>query len=210
MKNPTKIGLCVILAVYMAGCSVPRRDTLEKKTFLLKVEHPEETIPQPITACFNIRMTRVAPAFSGSQLVYRTGPVTYEQDYYNAYLSTPDEQLNEIVKRWFRDSRQFVCHTAEESGKETITFEPHLDELYADFQGSGNPSAVAQMHFYLSRYDQGCGCPVEILKKSYAVSTPLPSAKPTPEEVVAALSQSVEQILLELEQDLVSQLKLNN
>jgi uncharacterized lipoprotein YmbA len=191
----------------MAGCSVPRRDTLEKKIFLLKVEHPEESVSQALTACFNIRMTRVAPAFSGSQLVYRTGPVSYEQDYYNSYLSTPDEQLDEIVKRWFRDSRQFVCHTAEQSGKGTITLEPHLDELYADFQGSANPAGVVQMHFYLSRYDKGCGCPVEILKKSYAVSTPLPSAKPSPEEVVAALSQSVAQILLELEQDVASRLK---
>ncbi|MCE5184582.1 MAG: hypothetical protein LLF76_00455 [Planctomycetaceae bacterium] len=194
------------LAILPGGCSVPRRDTIVKQTFLLKVDHPDEPVADPMPACFYIRMTRVAPAFSGSQLVYRTGPVSYEQDYYNTYLSSPDEQLDEIIKRWFRDSRQFICDApAEEAKAETLTLESHVDELYADFQSATASAGVVQMHFYLSRYDEGCGCPVEILKKTYRVSTSLPP-KPNPNEVVHSLSRSVAAILSQLEKDIASQL----
>lgn len=207
MKRPRVIVLiCVSIVAFLSGCSVPRRDSITKQTYLLKVEHPEVSIEQPVGACFNIRVTRVAPAFSGSQLVYRTGPVSFEQDYYHSYLSAPDEQLDEIVNRWFRDGKQFVCRVDAETRQQTINMEPHLDELYADFQDPAAPASVVQMHFYLSRYDPGCGCPIEILKKSYSARTPLPSPKPTSDEVVSGLSLSIAQILLEVEEDIAARL----
>lgn len=206
-KKKSVAAACCLLALLIAsGCSIPRRESIQKQTYLLKVEHPEQTFSLPINACFNIRMARVAPAFAGSQLVYRTGPVTYEQDYYHTFLSAPDEQFDEIVKRWFRDSRQFVCRGSADPAEKMLTLESHLDGLYTDFENPV-PEGVVQMHFYLSRYDADCGCAVELLKKSYTARTPVSQPEPGADQLVAAMSQSVAKILLEVEEDIAAQLR---
>lgn len=209
MTNRTVLGLCVSVFILCigAGCGISRRDNVVKQTYLLKVEPAQETVSAPVTACFEIRMTRVAPAFSGRQLVYRTGPVRYEQDYYHTYLSAPAEQFDEIITRWFRDSRQFVCRPAADASQDILTLEPHLDELYVDFQTAAQPEGVAVMHFYLSRYDEGCGCPVEVLKKSYTARTPITSEKPRADELVSAMSLSIAKILTEVENDIAERLR---
>lgn len=199
------IGL--LIAAVLAGCSMPQRDKIDKQRFLLAVNHPEQSVSEPVTACFNIRVTRVAPAFSGSQLVYRVGPVSYEQDYYNTFLSAPDEQLDEIIERWFRDSSQFVCQGVADRRERILTMEPHVYELYADFQEGSVPAGVAKMHFFVTRYDPPSNSQVEVLKKTYTVRTPLPSGQPSANDIVREMSRSIEQILLRLEADIVDRLQ---
>jgi uncharacterized lipoprotein YmbA len=199
--------LCVLAATVFAGCSVPQRERVERQHFLLEVDHPEQAAAETVTACFKIRVTRVAPAFSGSQLVYRVGPVSYEQDYYNTFLSSPDEQLDEIVKRWFRDSTRFVCRGAADRNERILTVEPHVYELYADLQEDVVAAGVAKMHFIVTRYDPKSNSQVEMLKKTYTVRTPLAAAQPSAKDVVGAMSRSVEQILTQLESDVVASLR---
>lgn len=205
-RNLFTTAVCLLTLLAVAGCG-PRRDSTDKQTYLLKVEHPGQSSAEPVEACFNIRMARVAPAFSGSHLIYRTGPVTYEQDYYHSYLSAPSEQLNEIVSRWFRDSPQFVCSASTQTQEQPLTLESHLDELYTDFENPTNVQGVVHMHFYLSRYDKECGCPVELLKKTYTARTPISHEKPGAEELVEAMSQSLSQVLLEAENDIAALLR---
>jgi len=203
----THTVLALLAAAFMAGCSMPRRDSIDRQHYLLEVQRTQAAASQPVMACFNIRITRVAPAFSGRQLVYRVGPVSYEQDYYNTFLSTPDEQLDEIIERWFRDSDRFVCKGAGDRDGRMLTIEPHVYELYADFQDAAAPAGVAKMHFFVTRYDPDYNSRLEVLKKTYTVSTPLAAAPPSANDIVRAMSRSVEQILSQLEADIAEQLQ---
>jgi uncharacterized lipoprotein YmbA len=198
--------ICFLIAAILAGCSMPRRDSIDKQSFLLEVDHPETAVSQPVTACFNIRITRVAPAFSGRQLVYRVGPVSYEQDYYNTFLSSPDEQFDELIERWFRDSARFVCQGAADKDGRILTMEPHVYELYADFQDETSPASVAKMHFYVTRNAPDSNRQAEVLKKTFTVRTPI-VAQPSPNDIVRAMSLSIQQILLQLEAEIVEQLQ---
>jgi hypothetical protein len=200
------IGL-LAASILMVGCGMSQRDKVQRQHFLLEVEYPDQAVPQPVAACFNIRITRVAPAFSGSRLVYRVGPVSYEQDYYNTFLSSPDEQLDEIIERWFRDSSRFVCRDVTDRDEQILTLEPHVYELYADFQDGAKPAGVAKMNFRLTRFSRQTKSQVEVLKETYTVRTPLTSVPPTANEIVSAMSTSIRQILLQLEADIVAALQ---
>jgi uncharacterized lipoprotein YmbA len=193
-----RIGLCLLWGVVLTGCGIQKRPPLQKQTFLLEVRHREASAGQSLAACLHIRHCRAASAFAGNQLVYRTGQVTYEQDYYNTFLVSPEDQIDEFLNQWFISSGLFACLP----NAETLTLEPHLDILYTDFQEKTSPEAVVQFHIRVTRFDQSCSCPVVLLNKTYTANTPL-SAKPAAGDIVNGLNAALTQILQELETDLV-------
>ncbi|MCI0498128.1 MAG: YajG family lipoprotein [Planctomycetales bacterium] len=195
MKSKTllTIGACFLAGTVLTGCRKP----LQKQTFLLEVRRPETAAVQSIAACLDIRPCQAASGFSGSQLIYRTSQVAYDQDYYHAFLVSPEDQITEHLTQWCHSSGLFACPP----NAETVTLEPYLEALYADFQQKNSHAAVARFHVRLTRVDKSCSCPVVLLNKTYSAATPL-SPGPDGAEVVNGLSAALTQILQELEHDL--------
>ncbi len=198
MKKPF---LFIILSlVIVTGCNLKPRVPDGKQLFLLDVVRSEEKSAVIIDASLKIRSCKVTEPFNGRSLVYRTGSVRHEQDHYNLFLTCPDEQMTEILRMWFQDSRLFSSvETQTLSAKYTL--EPQVNKLYIDFRNTKKPMARVQMHARLTKYDESCSCSKIIFDKTLSAQTPL-SAQPAAAEVVEGLSQSFAQILHQLESEM--------
>lgn len=185
---------------FISGCASRPRSVSEKRTYLLQVTRADTPPQSQSDNCLHVRLCRTAAAFSGNQFVYRTGPYLYEKDYYNGFLSPPDDQITEIISKWIRDSEMFVCV----QGTETITLEPHLDVLCVDFQDKQKPYVHVQMHFNATRMDKSCTCPVTVLDKDYAAKITLLQSVPSGNDIISAMSNAFQQILIQLEGDLAN------
>lgn len=194
------IALTSAVSVF-SGCGIEQRPSSDVRYFLLDVQRPGTEAAVKTGACLHIRPCRVAAPFSSRSLVYRTSTVLYEQDYYNLFLTHPDGQVTDALRGWFRQSSFANCVSADETAPPPYTLEPRVDVLCADFTDKENPAAVVQMHVLLTKFDKGCSCPKVVLEKTYSTETPLP-VKPAAAQIVEGLSQSLSQILQQLENEL--------
>ncbi len=190
--------ILTLMAVLVSGCGVQKRDPAEKKTFLLNIEWTVTAEDQNKPVCLSIFPCQIALPFSGRSLVYRTGPVQYEQDYYNLFLTSPDDQITEAMQLWVRQAGYNHCTGPDEATANPIILKPQVEALCADFQDAGRPVAVARMHFQIIRQDETSET------QTFDTQTPLP-IKPTAAEVVEGLSDCLTQIFQELENILIAE-----
>ncbi len=197
--KPIASLVAAALALFAGGCGVPLQPAPSKSFFMLNV--PPDTVPIAIDGvsdvCVFLRSVSVRPQFSGAALVYRTSELTYEKDYYNEFLSAPDQQIGDIVAEWLRFGGVRVCGGSLGDGTPRLTLEPHLEALYADFRTPSAPAAYARMWFVLTHYDPSCGCSAIVLDDTFEAVAPLP-ARPTTEAVVGAMSQALHEVLTQL------------
>ena len=198
MKN-IEMSLLIMITITIAGCGIEQRSSGDVRYFLLDVQHPSGSIEATSVNCLHIRSCRVASQFAGRSLVYRTGSVLYEQDYYNLFLTNPDDQITDILRAWFRQSGMGDC--VEDKQLERHTLEPRVDILCADFSDKEKPVAVMQMHVLLTQFDAGCSCTKTVLEKTFSAQTPLP-LKPTAAQIVQGLSDSFATLLRQTEKAL--------
>ena len=194
--------LAITLLAFIAGCNIQPRVSDGKQLFLLDVVRRAEQSPETIDATLKIRPCRVSEPFGGRSLIYRTGSVQYEQDHYNLFLTSPDEQLTGIFRVWFQDSGLFRSVETQILSAE-YTLESHVDKLYADFQNNAVPIAVMQMHAMLSKYDKSCSCTKVVLDKTFIAKSPM-LTNPTAADVVEAFGICINQILKDLETEITA------
>lgn len=198
-----KTSRCVILmltVMFAMGCGIKRRNPSNVKYFLLDVKRPQSQAAVKTDLCLRIRPCRMAASFAGRSLIYRTGDVLYEQDYYNLFLTNPENQITDILHAWFREAGFPECSVDNAAGMKSYALEIRIDTLCADFSSHETPAAIIRMYASVTGYDEGGG-PSRVLEKTYTVQTLLPQ-KPTAAEVVKGLSDSLMQILQELEAEL--------
>ena len=193
-----EILLLIIATITIAGCNIEQRSSGDVRYFLLDVQRPDGPVEAMSGDCLHIRPCRMASQFAGRSLVYRTSTVLYEQDYYNLFLTNPDDQITDILRAWFRESGLVDCVSKDEKQPEKYTLEPRIDILCADFTDKENPAAIVQMHILLTKYDESCSCTKTVLEKTFTAKTAL-LQKPIAAQVVEGMSASLRQLLEELE-----------
>lgn len=113
-----------------------------KDTFVLR---GGEIGRAPVTLSETVRVepVRIAPPFDGRSLVYRTGEVAFNRDYYNVFIAPPDELATAELIRMLSDSGVFkrVSGVASASSAD-VTLECMVTDLYADERDAQKPVAV--------------------------------------------------------------------
>ena len=194
--------IVILLFALIGGCNIQPRVSDGKQLFLLDVVRTAEKSPVTIDAALKIRSCLVSEPFDGRSLIYRTGSVQYEQDHYNLFLTSPDEQLTGILRVWFQDSGLFRSVETQTLPSE-YTLESQVDNLYADFQNKAVPIAVMQMHAMLSNYDKSCSCTRVVLDKTFIAKSPM-LTNPTAADVVEAFGICINRILKDLETEIAA------
>lgn len=104
----------------------------------------------PITLSETVRVepVRIAPPFDGRSLVYRTGEVAFNRDYYNVFIAPPDELATAELIRLLSDSGVFkqVSGVASASSAD-VTLECMVTDLYADERDAQRPVAICRAKF---------------------------------------------------------------
>lgn len=190
----TSIALLLFGLMYVvSGCALQQQPAPAQVFYLMNLQPDVQDQTQSAALCFRIRPVSVQAPFAGTSLIYRSGEVMYERDYYNQFLVPADQQLGEALAAWLPATGLRRCGDGD-AEEERLTLEPHLEAIYIDFRDAATASAYVRLRFTMTTYDRTCRCDRVLLDESYEAATALP-LKPTAEQAVQAMSQSVKQTL---------------
>lgn len=186
----TALALIVLL---VGGCTlVPTQPAVDRAWFLLEVPAAPETEAAPVPV--ELGSVRVAPAIAGKGLVYRLGPHRYESDFYNEWFLNPREHVEQLFReRWTRESGpvRLVADARVEPGARQIDL--LVTGLHGDLDAAAPGLAVVAMRVFVQG-DEGTSL--------WELERRIPIAARSPEALVAALSQGMSELLLDIEQRL--------
>jgi uncharacterized lipoprotein YmbA len=187
----------VALTLMLSGCM--SRQYVEKQTFGLEVSRGQPATAES-EAILRVRTFRVSPRYEGKKFVYRGESLSYETDFYNEFLTSPDTMITEEVRQWLADSGLFQ-QVVGFSGQvqPTHILEGTITDLYGDFSERGSPGRAAlQIEFYLSEDIAGRSEPV--FHNRYRQEVRI--QKDSPEELVQGWNRALARILTDFEEDL--------
>ncbi|MFH1730496.1 MAG: hypothetical protein ABIF82_02455 [Planctomycetota bacterium] len=193
-------ALAVGLALAAAcGCFVPEKQYPEKQQYVLEVSRPGRAAAPLGAGVAKVRRFRISSRFEGTGLVYRTGDVSYEADFYNEFLTSPASLITEEAREWFGASGVFAqvvdAGSAADAG---YILEGNVTGLYGDFSDAKKPKAVMAISFLLLD-DDGDEVSIAFFKK-YRAEAPLESNSPA--ELVKGWNKCLAEILSAAEEDL--------
>jgi uncharacterized lipoprotein YmbA len=197
-SGPRLARLSLVSAVVLATAACPSKLAMTPQTFTLDPPAPRAVPAAGATRVFALRPAEVEPAFSGVELVYRTGDHTIERDPYASFAAPPGWLLTSAIRVYLRDA-DFVRDVVAlgEGVPVDARIEPALLELSGDFTKPDAPAAVMIVHF---RVLSGTMPTRELLLKSYEARRPI--SHRTAEAVVAAWNADLGEIMANFLADL--------
>ena len=92
-----KLLLLIATVNGLSGCGFQQHPAPATTFFLLDIQPESQAGPLSQAVCFRVRPVTAQPPFSGTGLIYRTGEVAYERDYYNQFFVAADQQLGDAL-----------------------------------------------------------------------------------------------------------------
>ncbi|MCE9598528.1 MAG: hypothetical protein K8S54_11220 [Spirochaetia bacterium] len=190
-------ALCSFLAG--PGCVSTERDSPQKHFYIIEAARPKTEPVRQVDAVLKFRKFKVSPRFDTRSLIYRTGDVTYETDFYNEFLSDPGSMISENTRAWISESGAFKAVVDGSSSlAETFVLEGTIQDIYGDFRGQ--PATQLSMHiFLLAMEDSEYRI---VFQKVFTASIPLQGK--SSEFLIRGFNQTLSKQLTELERELVS------
>lgn len=156
----------------------------------------------PVTAqpgILRVRRFRVSPRFDTRSLVYRTGDVQYDTDFYNEYLTDAGAMVSESARNWLLQGGSFATVVDSSSSlSEDFVLEGVIQNLSGDFRSSPRAEVSVQLFLISSSATNGG----VVFQKLYNRSIALPEK--SPRALVVGLGSGLSEIFTELETDIVS------
>jgi hypothetical protein len=196
----TALLLLPLVAVALAGCGLDelRQPYPDRRFYDLRADRPgPAAAPAANDARLAVRRFRMSPRFEGVELVTRRDAVTWESDFYHAFLVAPASILAEETRRWVAASGLFG--QVLESGslvESTHVLEGTGAALFAD--RSVSPArAVLEIHVVVIDVSD---VPQPVFRRTYRSEVPVPD--PAPPAFVRGWSAGLATVLDSLEKDL--------
>jgi uncharacterized lipoprotein YmbA len=194
------LPMTLAVALLVAACSIGK-PVAQPTTYVVEAEAP----PARLSGAHDkevLRMgyVRVAAAFSGNSLVYRTDDVTFVSDPYQAFISDPRAMLGNQMAAWLDRAGPFKAVTQPDSAlSATYTLEPTVSELYGDFRPGKPAAAVMTVQFALIGSDVGSSLVFE-----RTISRRVPLDRASADALVRGYDRALSEILTELAGELAA------
>ena len=194
------LPMTLAVASLVAACSIGK-PVAQPTTYVIEAETP----PARLSGAHDkevLRMgyVRVAAAFSGNSLVYRTDDVTFVSDPYQAFISDPRAMLGNQMAAWLDRAGPFKAVTQPDSAlSATYTLEPTVSELYGDFRPGKPAAAVMTVQFALIGSDVGSSLVFE-----RTISRRVPLDRASADALVRGYDRALSEILTELAGELAA------
>lgn len=199
-SSPWWALLALILCT--SGCLRLEQEYPERRSFALTTER--SLLPAPPSApTLRLQPLQILPPFDGSSFVYRYDTVRFEADYYNQFLSPPEQLLEAEMQRWLGASGLFsqVLGTRRNRQGAGLLLAGTVTELYGDYRQRTQPLAV--MAIDVAVHDNAA--PALLWRRNYRYALPL--AEPTATALALAWQQGLALLLLRLEEELAQTLR---
>ena len=151
MRAPLLLAALLLASGCFGGLE---RRPPEKQRFVL--QPATEVAPVSVAGSSVVRLARVrispvrvSPVFDNKGFVYRTGPSTFETDFYNEFFSPPGVLLREALIDWLDSTQLFDAVARSSAADADWVLETDLDQLFADQRDPGPPKAYLEITFRL-------------------------------------------------------------
>jgi hypothetical protein len=189
----------LVFALGIGGCLRLdlQQEYPERRSFALGTERSR--LPAPADGpILRLPPLRILAPFDGRSFIYRYDPVRFEADYYNQFISPPEQLLRAEMQRWLGAAGLFsrVLGTGGNQQGTGLLLEGTITELYGDYRLRIEPLAV--MAIDLALHDSESSA--LLWRRDYRCEWPL--EEPTAAALARAWRQGLALILLRLEEDL--------
>lgn len=201
------LALFLFLSVLVAVSGCTNWAGTNKMQYLLNPGQPQQVASQRTNRVLEVDRFSIEAAFAVRSLVYRTGELQYQTDFYNEFLVLPAVMITEQTRDWLTRTGLFMRVTGPAArGSPTHLIEGNIVELYGDLRNKGAPTAVMQIRCFVSRFDAQ-GRPSLVYGRDYSATLPLESRDAA--GLVDAYSRCFQKILADLQKDLADKLGAN-
>lgn len=151
MSRLLALSLCLVAG----ACGSISKDYPQKSFYAFEVSRGERVEAADGAPSLLVQRFRTGALSRGQGLVYRTGPSTYEADYYSEFFSEPEELLALEVAAWMADCGLFSATLSGSTEVEPdYVLQGSLRNLYVDQVVKGETRAVVEVQLFLSRRDR--------------------------------------------------------
>lgn len=203
MKTSFMAGFYALAAIFVlvTGCVSLEKSYPDQHYFVLEVTRNADQAKTARDGVLEVADARISPRYSEKGFVYRTSEARYESDFYNQFLVAPASIITEELRKGLAQSQVFR-HVIGASNQlqPTHVLEAAVSALYGDFRNSGEPKAVLEMEFFLSKNADGRS--QVVMEKRYAKAINI--ARRSPEALVQGWNRALEETLAALAADLES------
>jgi cholesterol transport system auxiliary component len=196
-----RLALLGCAALLLAACGIGK-PVPHTNTYVVEPPLPAAA-PEPGRRPETLRMghVRVAPAFAGTELVYRMDDVKFVSDFYNAFIAEPGPMLGTRMAEWLDRSGPFKS-VSQPGGAIPARFvlEAVVTELYGDFRAGRTPAAVINVQFALVDLSS----PTQTVVMERFIGRRVDLTDSTPDALVRGYGQALGAILSELSAQLAA------
>ncbi|HWH77809.1 MAG TPA: hypothetical protein VNT76_10580 [Candidatus Binatus sp.] len=189
----------LLLLLLCSACVNFERSYPEIRYFVIAI--PDRTDPTNSTGerVLSVANLRISPRFADKNFVYRTSESGYESDYYDQFLTSPDLNIGEEVRKGLAASQLFKYVIAPSNQLvPNYVLEGSINALYGDFRNLNAPMAVLEFEVFVHSEDSAK--PGVILQKRYTKSIAIGAR--SPEALVKGWDDALNEILKALIADL--------
>ena len=197
--SAVRLTFAACAALALAACSIGK-PIPQANTYVVKPPVPEG-VPSVASRAESLRVgnVRVAAAYAGNALVYRTDDVRLISDPYSRFIAEPGAMLGDQIAEWLGRAGPFRTVIDPESTLSAhYVLEATVTALYGDFRPGRVPAAVLAAQFAL--VDQTGPRPQPVLERVIARRVELPRA--SPDALVRGYGDALAEILGELSTDI--------
>jgi cholesterol transport system auxiliary component len=193
-------SLLSFIALATTACSIGK-PVPQATTYIVEPSAPEQLWLAHGKEVVRMGNVRLAAAFAGSSLIYRTDDVTFVSDPYQAFIADPPAMFGTQMAAWLDRAGPFKAVTQPDSALSAkYRLEATVTELYGDFRPGRPATAVMTVQFALVDVDAiGPGL---LFERTIARRVPLEGASPS--ALVRGYNRAVTEILSELAGDLAA------
>jgi uncharacterized lipoprotein YmbA len=191
------LGIVAILTLAIQlGCL--SKSYPEKQRHVIAVQRAAE-VESSGHGTLAIGRMRVSSLFERKGFVYQTGDTTFEDDFYNEFFAPPGTLFRKATLEWLSRSSVFASvvdarHRLEADWR----LEAQIQKLYGDLRDRKAPQAILEIEFALLEASR---TKFELaFRRTYSAAVNASSSSAA--AIVVAWTESFEQILTALEEDL--------
>lgn len=191
------VGLVGLLTL-VTGCLNLNKSYPEKRLFVLDVSPTPRAATSNSPVVLKINKFRVSPLYGGRQMVYRTGDLQYESDFYDEWFISPSSLLTQQFHSWFSKSGQFQYVLMGTNHLEpTHLVEGKVSEFYGDYRASSSPKAILGIDLQVV---EGLRREHIVFQRTYHREVSLSDR--SPDTLAGGLTEALPLVLVEFEKEL--------
>ena len=193
------VAIWIVSSLGASGCL--SRTFPQKQRYVLEIEDrvADPTATAATSGRVRLARVRVSPLFARKTFVYRTGPSTYTEDFYNEFFAPPGTVLERAILHSLHGANIFgeVVEGAYRGPCDYI-LESNIERLYGDIRDRHDAKSVMTVIFKLRDATQS-DRPV-LFEQSYDIEKSVASASAS--EIRAGWHSAFSEIMSVLERDL--------